>query len=71
MKTIFWVCGCIFAAVVVKLLPSPMWEIGFRVNATTHRGVSPNTVVFWILIAVAGALLLYYAFQQFGAGQRR
>ncbi|MBZ5629475.1 MAG: hypothetical protein LAO06_11490 [Acidobacteriia bacterium] len=60
MKTIVVAALCAVAAAVVKYFPILSYEISYRVNDHTHRGVSVNIIISWLLFAAAIVLALLY-----------
>jgi len=58
MKNIALAFVCAAVAVVVRYLPTGGLAISWRSDQYTHRAMSFNSVIFWVLLVVAIVLVL-------------
>lgn len=55
-----WLSISAFAlAILVRLTWRSSFALSVRLDATTHKAYSLNTVVFWALVAIGSALLVF------------
>jgi hypothetical protein len=62
MKTV-WAALLLLAAMLFRVLPIGHFDLAWRVDEYTHRGISLNALIFWILL-LAAALLFTIAIIQ-------
>ena len=68
-KAILWVV-LLAVAIIFKILQPP-YEIGWRVDPYTHRGVNVGDVIFWSLLIIVEVLVLVELAHRWRSGMLR